>query len=391
MINEIKAKSLHMKTLLEASKPLRVVGIWPTNHTTITDIRFAIIITYYTIFVVMEYCDLFYVFGDLELVILNLLETTYHTVIITRIYMIRFNGLVRQVIKDIEDDHDEFYGSEEEKKITIECHAIGVSSYATIMFWIVTGISAWYLTPVTNYIIARLNNETGLLILPYRIPTFFNLTSFKPTAGIYMFEMGLNYFAVCLGSSCNVLSTAVNNVCCRLAVLTYRVKNLKLDADGNNHRQIFRNLCASHLRTMRLIKTIDNAFHLTFLSELLLLMTETSVILYNIIHHWDNMEIVYVVSLSACCVFMISIIGINCVMGQNLLDKSLELNEAYWQCIWYDMPVSGKKLFMILMISSQSPLQLTAGKFYLYSLSNFVSILKTCVVYASILRTVQYR
>nr|QNL14980.1 olfactory receptor 36 [Aulacocentrum confusum] len=379
---------LHKKTLLEASKPLRLVGIWPTNQSTSRDIRFFIVITYYSIFVFMEYCDLIAVFGNLDLMILNLLETIFHTIMLIRLYMVKFNKLVLKVIKDIAENKYDFDLSEEEKKIYTQCHTQGVSSYKIVMQSIITGVTAWYLTPVTNYVISRMKNESSVLIYPYRIPIFFNVTSFEKIVAIYICEMGINYFPVCYGGTCNMIGTAVNNVCCQLTVLTYRVENLNKFINEKHEYSIFHHFCESHLRIIQLTQNIDRAFHLAFLNELLLLTILISLIIYSIILHFDEVEIVDLISSSACALLLISIIGLNCTMSQNLIDKSTELHNAYWNAYRSDIPVSYQKLLIIPMICSQVPLYLTAGQFYIYSLPNFVNILKTSMAYASMLRTV---
>nr|QNL15020.1 olfactory receptor 76 [Aulacocentrum confusum] len=274
------------------------------------------------------------------------------------------------------------------KKIRIHYYLIGLSFNRILLRCVSISAIAWYSTPFVNFIIiSRLRNETVMLTTPFRLPAFADTTSFDRTVIFYIYEIGLNYFSVCYVSTCSVVSVAVNNICCQLAVLSYRIKQLKSNYNFHSN-EIFHDFCVNHLNTIRLVKTIDNAFHLVFLNELIMITVLISLIMYNMILHFDDVDIVSVVSLAGYGFVMISLIGLNCFISQNLIDQSAELRDAYWKCEWYNMPISCKRALMISMIYSQIPLQLTAGKFYIYSMPNFLNILKSSMAYVSMLRTV---
>ena len=58
-----------------------------------------------------------------------------------------------------------------------------------------------------------------------------------------------------------------------------------------------------------------------------------------------------------------------------LIPKQCEkLRDAYYQCNWYNMPSSYKQCMIICTIQAQVSLQLTAGKFYVFSLESFTEV-----------------
>nr|QNL14951.1 olfactory receptor 7 [Aulacocentrum confusum] len=389
MSRTIEAEFQKAKTLIEqVSKLLRLTGIWP-DYLLSSNIRYALAILYYITFIFMEYCDLIDVFGNLDLMILNLMESICHTIIITRVLMMKFSEKILKVITDINEGVDDFYTTIEEKQIYIEYYLKGASFYnISVRYGFITA-TAWYITPLTNYVVALMANETAILVIPYRISTFFDISlTLQRTIIVYIYEIGIIYFSVCYILSCNIVSVAVNNVCCRLAVLSRRIKQLKYENNEAFITASFHYFCTDHLKIIRVVETINTAFSLVFLNELILITALISVIIYTIILNFDDVDIVGLISLLVYAVIMISLIGLNCVISQNLINQSTELRDTYWQCDWLNMPISCKKSLGIFMIFSQNPLQLSAGKFYIYSMPNFVNILKSSMAYVSMLRTV---
>lgn len=54
--------------------------------------------------------------------------------------------------------------------------------------------------------------------------------------------------------------------------------------------------------------------------------------------------------------------------------QCVNMQDAYYECDWYEMPLNCKKCLLICMIRSQVMLYLTAGKFYIFSLNSFTDV-----------------
>nr|QNL15087.1 olfactory receptor 143 [Aulacocentrum confusum] len=107
---------------------------------------------YHVTFIFMQYWDLINVFGNLESMILNLMETTLQTIIIIRVLMTKFNNRVLKVLIDIQLN-DDFYKTIEEKKIRIHYYLIGLSFNRILLRCVSISAIAWYSTPFVNFII----------------------------------------------------------------------------------------------------------------------------------------------------------------------------------------------------------------------------------------------
>ncbi|XP_070519980.1 odorant receptor 47a-like [Cardiocondyla obscurior] len=76
-----------------------------------------------------------------------------------------------------------------------------------------------------------------------------------------------------------------------------------------------------------------------------------------------------------------------CFVGDQLMQQCINVQQAYYQCKWHDFPNSCKKSLLICMLRAQVTLRLTGGGFYIFSLYGFTEIMKTCLAYISMLRT----
>jgi hypothetical protein len=54
--------------------------------------------------------------------------------------------------------------------------------------------------------------------------------------------------------------------------------------------------------------------------------------------------------------------------------KSLAVKYAAFNCRWYDHSTGVKKLLQMIIMRSQYPVRLTAGKFYIVSLQTFADV-----------------
>ncbi|XP_011500441.1 PREDICTED: uncharacterized protein LOC105364249 [Ceratosolen solmsi marchali] len=64
---------------------------------------------------------------------------------------------------------------------------------------------------------------------------------------------------------------------------------------------------------------------------------------------------------------------------------SIDVGHATYQCSWYQMETSEIKSLMLILYRSQKPFQISAGKFFIFSLNTFTSLMKTSASYLSVL------
>jgi len=72
--------------------------------------------------------------------------------------------------------------------------------------------------------------------------------------------------------------------------------------------------------------------------------------------------------------------------GDNLRDRSEALSFAIYDCNWCNFPSNDIKDLAFIMVKTNVPIRLTAGKFFYVTRATFTDILKTALSYLSALR-----
>lgn len=72
--------------------------------------------------------------------------------------------------------------------------------------------------------------------------------------------------------------------------------------------------------------------------------------------------------------------------GDNLRDQSEALSFSVYDSNWYDFPSSDVRDLAFIVVKTNIPIRLTAGKFFYVTRATFTDILKTSLSYLSALR-----
>ncbi|XP_024881049.1 uncharacterized protein LOC112460550, partial [Temnothorax curvispinosus] len=110
----MKNKVDHIEDLLIYLKRIfSIGGIWPFER---SYVRFAIYVAYQIHYFVMAYTEFYNVFGNLELMVMSLVETIVYTSTFVIVLLIRCSSLLKIVIDEVKRDlaEQEFENPEEE-------------------------------------------------------------------------------------------------------------------------------------------------------------------------------------------------------------------------------------------------------------------------------------
>ncbi|XP_046602580.1 odorant receptor 4-like [Neodiprion lecontei] len=73
-------------------------------------------------------------------------------------------------------------------------------------------------------------------------------------------------------------------------------------------------------------------------------------------------------------------------VGEQIMEKSTAISCSAYKATWYNLRAADSKPLIMLMARAKTPLQITAGKFFVLCLENYTDILKTSATYLSVLR-----
>ncbi|XP_014488638.1 PREDICTED: odorant receptor 4-like isoform X2 [Dinoponera quadriceps] len=228
--------------------------------------------------------------------------------------------------------------------------------------------------------------DNGTFVLPARIHTFFDITNTRTYVLMYLYVCPMFYSSVCHMAAICVLVILVFHICGELSILSHRIKNVQVYSRDVLAARI-RGFVRMHLKIIWMAKSVDEIFNMVLMDELFGNSVILAISMYYVLM---NLEIS---QLATCCTFiffaaiaLVMLFGY-CLIGEQLTQQCISVQNAYYQCNWYDMPFSCKKSLLICMIRGQVMLYLMAGRFYIFSLNGFTDVIKTSLAYLSMLRT----
>nr|AQN78431.1 olfactory receptor 29 [Meteorus pulchricornis] len=227
-------------------------------------------------------------------------------------------------------------------------------------------------------------NQTILLKTPTRINFFYKPdTNFKNII-FYLLEMPVMYTGLYRVTMISLLMTLVFTACSQLAILSRTVEQI---IPGRNYH-IFHKIVSKHLHIISMTQSIGRGFDYLLLFELIVTTVLLGLIAYNGILNFDKADKLSLLSIVIYGSTMLIVIFGNCLIGEYLIQESTNLHKSFAKCVWYEMPIFHRKCLLMCLNNSNTPLYITAGKFYIFSLSGYTSqILKTSMAYFSMLRT----
>ncbi|NP_001177475.1 odorant receptor 20 [Nasonia vitripennis] len=154
----------------------------------------------------------------------------------------------------------------------------------------------------------------------------------------------------------------------------------KLSKLMKRHRKIneFADIIEYSFNMMFLFQVMSSTFLLCLQGYLfVILISSQKVILVELIF------MVYFIICSSCSIF------VYCYVAEILREESLQLGNAIFYSKWYNLPANKARLLIIAILRVQKPLELSAGKFCIFSLNLFCNIVKTSAGYISVLLAVR--
>ncbi|XP_014485909.1 PREDICTED: odorant receptor 49b-like [Dinoponera quadriceps] len=74
-----------------------------------------------------------------------------------------------------------------------------------------------------------------------------------------------------------------------------------------------------------------------------------------------------------------------CVVGEILVAQSENIHRATYEYAWYTIDPKGAKNLLLIMLRSNKPLYITAGKTFPITMATLCNLLKTSAGYISVL------
>ncbi|XP_019884296.2 uncharacterized protein LOC105255146 [Camponotus floridanus] len=193
-----------------------------------------------------------------------------------------------------------------------------------------------------------------------------------------------------------VILTYTEHVCGIFAVAGFRFENLARNTDIKNDKidiqskdvqcQIYTQKIAlsvhAHWRALQYAEFLKNTFSVTLVIQMFIVIVAMSVTLLQMA---IQLEIIETTRYMAFVTGQLIHIFCFSLQGQRLIDHSLQMHDKIYKCSWYKIPVKSQRLLLNIMRRSLQPNILSAGRIYVFSLKNFMTVLQSSVSYFTVL------
>ncbi|KAF3054306.1 Odorant receptor 100 [Nylanderia fulva] len=375
---------------------LELVGLWPTiNNATKRridlDIRVgSVLILMIFISGVPSVCALVRVWGNLELMIDNLRLTLPLILVSLKLVILRWKQIVLSSVLNMmaEDwmalklsvERDVMIKYAKTSRLFVICtYAVTLSAFILLIVPSCIGQPTRYVTNLTDRN-KPLPMQTYYFYDTDKSPQFeltFLTQALTLILGLYVY-LSVDAFLVLL----------VLHVCGQLENLKHRLVNLVSCNDFD--RALSRNI-VTHIRIIRFAYNIEDIF--TFIMLALVVHFAIIFCIYGfqtliIITERRNINDVGILQVSYI-VFIVTIVFIQmffyCYVGDLITEKCEAIYRALCDLEWYNLESGRAKHIIILLLRTQKPPRITAGRIIPLTITTFCSFVKTSVGYISFL------
>ncbi|XP_068975991.1 odorant receptor 13a-like [Bombus flavifrons] len=318
-----------------------------------------------------------------DLVIENLSTNITITLSLMKTIVIWFKGKsLRPLIKCMVNDWDTVMNeTERETMVNIAIITRKTTMRSTLMVNIV----------VLAFLPARLSNmrynDSALFFRGY----FPYNTSISPNFELTM--IGQFVATVYAANTYTAIDTFVVllifHVCGQLSNLKDDLRKIH-SYDRKDVEKKLQKIIQKHEYINRFAATIENSFNMMLLLQMLGCTIQICSQSYQIIMSFEEEAMEYMIFqitfLLLYVVYVMLQLFLYCYMGEKLAAESTEIANTAYYAEWYNLPPKSARWLVIIMCRARSsPLQITAGRFYWFTLALYTQVLKTSMGYVSVL------
>ncbi|THK33029.1 odorant receptor 13a [Diachasma alloeum] len=231
-------------------------------------------------------------------------------------------------------------------------------------------------------------DNTTQIPLPYPCDYVFFVPEDSPGYEM-LFVTQIIISSLILSTNCGIYSliaTYIVHACCLFEIVARH-----LDQVGTGEGEMAERLTAviqRHIFAMKYALTLEKSLNIVFLSEMLGCTVIICFLEYGILLDFAEGNylgmVTYVVLMTSILVnvFILSYIG------DRLKEQSSKICEHTYDLEWHSLPKNIVNDLMFIMVRSNQPVTLTAGKLFDVSLAGFADVVKTSAAYLNFLREV---
>ncbi|XP_011058389.1 PREDICTED: odorant receptor 94b-like [Acromyrmex echinatior] len=187
---------------------------------------------------------------------------------------------------------------------------------------------------------------------------------------------------------CGLAAVFVMHACAQMEILMRQIENLVDESEfGQRNIGIKLAIIVEHqIRIQNFLQLVENVLRYSSLVEIVGCTTLMCLTGYCIIGEWDNRN------LPAFCTYITALTSVTinifilCYIGEYITAQAEEVGLITCTLDWYRLPTNVARDMILVIMSSNIPPRITAGKFIELSFKTFGDVIKSAVIYLNILR-----
>ncbi|XP_029159448.1 odorant receptor 30a-like [Nylanderia fulva] len=374
---------------------LKIIGLWPDDKLTrrqkfLANLRASIIfVTMFITAVIPGIIALVKVWGDILAMTDNVQISLPFSITVTKFCLLwqRKESLV-PIINMVKNDWIKTK-TEQERNAMIKQAKVARAIVIFGCVMMVIAVVLLIIFPIFGYSMRYLTNITdGDGSRPFLFQTYYlrDMSDSPYYEIIYVFQaIAILMAAISYTGVDNFLALLVFHICAQLDILRLRMLNLKFK---NFSAAIALNI-EDHLRLVRSVDVIDNAFNLMLLALLvfftIIFCVQGFLLVCMLDGNGGDITFVRLCWLVSVTINIFVHMCLYCVVGEILIAKGEGVYYAAYNYAWYLLKPNEARNMLMIMIRSEKPLLITAGGMFPMTLSMFCSLIKTSAGYISVL------
>ncbi|XP_076760041.1 odorant receptor 13a-like [Xylocopa sonorina] len=181
----------------------------------------------------------------------------------------------------------------------------------------------------------------------------------------------------------------VTHICGQIQIqITKLQKLVEMKKREDDSSELLAVIVHDHVEILRFSENVEGALRVICLTEIIESTCVMCLLEYYCLMEWENSD---AIAISTYLLLLLSFtfnVFIFCYIGEVLSEQCSQIGTIAYEIEWYHLSAKEAHDLILLILISQYPPKLTAGKIITLSLRTFGSVLKTSVVYLNLLRTV---
>ncbi|KAG5343729.1 OR2A protein, partial [Acromyrmex charruanus] len=221
------------------------------------------------------------------------------------------------------------------------------------------------------------------------VPLTWSLGSYHLSANLFFAISIVQYFLLVLNSNCNCGSDSLflaitTHVCGQMEILKMEFVNYGLES--KNIFEDFSKLVSRHHYLMELAELLVEVISFVLLVQMLFSCLIICLIGFQFILALKSHDVVMIIKTITVMGALLLQLFFYSFVGDYLKCQMEDIAQSIYSCNWYCFPLKLMRNVLFVIMRSQQPVQLLAGRFFVVTIETYMAILKSSLSYLSVLR-----